>query len=448
MISVFALRVVVSFCFFSHLFLCSPVTGQTLELQQWLDSLQEGSHVVFQPGTYSGNFHIRKSIYWDATGVILDGNHQGTVLTIHSKRVSIKGLTIRNSGDILGQEDAGILAENAPFLSLKNMRLDHVLFGVILKGASDSHFENVDVTGIPLEPGRRGDGIKIWYSPRVTVNASHISNTRDFIIWYSSDCIVKNSVIQNNRYGIHYMYSPHNVVVTNLLDHNSVGVYVMYSHQVTLEDNQFMANRGPSGYGIGVKESDLFRVLKNRFVGNRVGLHVDNSPLTPPSRPEDRAMFEENDLRMNDIGVEFIGTGQGTFFHHNDFVDNWQQVSYRGARVHYADWDGNYWSDYIGIDPDRDGVGQPPYQTMGLFDAITDRNEGFRLFNFGPAVLALEFASKAVPWLRPDPQAVDKSPRMRPTFTSSGKLSDWRFVWIGFVLIGILLGMYQIGHKI
>ena len=50
----------------------------------------------------------------------------------------------------------------------------------------------------------------------------------------------------------------------------SVGAFLMYSRNLHLERNVFLANRGPSGYGIGLKDMDGVEAHDNRFLGNRV----------------------------------------------------------------------------------------------------------------------------------------------------------------------------------
>ena len=424
------------------------VITEGFDLQQWLDSLPTGAHVLGPAGTYQGNFYLNKPIDWNATGVILDGYGHGTVLTIKSNAVRLRNLNVKNSGDSLGREDAGISIENSANIELERITLRDNLFGIILRNSPAAHINGVNITGLNLSPGRRGDGIKIWYSPDAVISHCQVKNTRDFIIWYSENCILTENIIDSNRYGIHYMYSPRNIVKNNQLTQNSVGIYVMYSHQLLIENNDILFSRGTSGYGVGVKESDLFRVIKNRLIENRVAIHVDNSPLSPPLRLEDRATFEKNRLALNDIGVEFIGTGPGTFFHDNDFIDNWQQVSYHGSSTHQAEWESNYWSDYVGIDPNQDGSGTPAYQTMGLFDSVMDRNEGFRLFSFGPAVTALDFASKVIPWLLADPKAVDHSPRMQPHGTPLHHAVSHRSILVAVVLLSIVGVIHQLGQKI
>ena len=59
-------------------------------------------------------------------------------------------------------------------------------------------------------------------------------------------------------------------------------------------------------------------------------------------------------------------TGSDNVIHHNNFIDNVQNAYDKGANQ----WDdnsseGNYWSDYTGVDADGDGIGDTPYTIPG-----------------------------------------------------------------------------------
>jgi nitrous oxidase accessory protein len=394
--------------------------NQTFDLEQAIKLAPAASVLVVPAGIYYGHFEINKPLTLQGQGqVILDGNHTGTVLRLGAKDITIENIEIRHSGDQLGAENAGIIADGCPRLHLNQLVIHTVLFGVEVLNSPYAVIENSHISGLPFELGRRGDGLKIWYSPHTKVLSNAINLSRDILVWYSGGSLIQRNHIQNVRYGIHYMYSHQGLAEGNTIEHSSVGIYDMYSNDLTLQNNTLAANRGPSGFGIGVKESDRFKVLTNHIQSNRVGIHVDNSPLSPPTRPEDQAIFAVNKFLNNDVGVGFVGIGNGVLFHHNDFIDNWQQVSSRGSRHLEAVWQNNYWSDYRGIDPKKSGFGITPYHTASLADNITDRFEGFKLFNFSPTLLALEFAQKAVPWFTPDPNAVDEKPSMSPLFQGS-----------------------------
>jgi nitrous oxidase accessory protein len=75
---------------------------------------------------------------------------------------------------------------------------------------------------------------------------------------------------------------------------------------------------------------------------------------------------------------------------------------------------GNYWSDYAGFDADGDGIGDVPYRSQRLFESLLDDQPNLRLFLFSPAAMAVDFAAKAMPRVRPQIKLEDPAPLMQP----------------------------------
>lgn len=391
------------------------------DLQSLIDQAPPGATVRVPPGRHRGHFVVTRPLSLTAEhDAILDGEGQGTILKIAGPGILVDGLVFENTGTSIGQADSAISAENTDGLVLRNLVVRNSLFGVQLLASKNALIENNDLSSFQdFDVARRGDVIKIWYSPGTRLLSNRMHDGRDVLVWYSDDSTIKGNVIERMRYAIHYMYSHRNFATGNTLRLNSVGIYGMYSNDLKIVDNEILANRGPSGYGVAIKESDRIRLENNRLVSNRVGLHLDNSPLSAPASAADATVFEGNRLALNDVGVTFVGGGSGSMFVRNDFVDNWQQVSTKGLRQSATIWSSNYWSDYRGVDPRRTGVGLFPYSADSLADEITDRYEGFKLFSFGPALLAVQFAERMVPWFRASPKATDRAPVMSPRTESA-----------------------------
>ena len=323
------------------------------ELQDLVDKAPAGSEVVIPPGTYRGNLIIQKSLsLLGKKKVLLDGQGKGSVVSVEASHVTLKGVEIRRSGINLGRENSGIFVSQAPFFHVEDVTISDVLFGIQLQQSSDSKVIRVSLSGYPLDIARRGDILKSWYSPRITVRDSFFEKGRDIVVWYSNNSIIKNNVMKKSRYGIHFMYSHDSLVEDNLLEDNSVGIYMMYGHRMSLYNNQVYRSRGPSGFGMALKECQDFDILGNTLVENRVGLHFDNSPLggTRPPRVISNQFF------YNDVGVNFIGRGRGILMEENDFHDNWVQVSSKGSLKIEALWSSNYWSDYAGVNLQGGGL--------------------------------------------------------------------------------------------
>jgi nitrous oxidase accessory protein len=190
----------------------------------------------------------------------------------------------------------------------------------------------------------------------------------------------------------------------------------MYGRKYVLRANEFLRNRGPSGYGLGMKEIDSFTVESNRFSGNRVGCYIDGSPYT---RKPGSAVFTHNTFACNDVGMTMLPAVRGNRIIENNFVDNIEQVAVQGRGAitgndFALNGRGNFWSDYVGFDANHDGVGDQPYRARQLFESLIDREPKLRLVLFSPAHNAIEFMARAMPAVQPEPKFADPAPLMRP----------------------------------
>ena len=84
--------------------------------------------------------------------------------------------------------------------------------------------------------------------------------------------------MRNGRYGLHFMYCDDALITQNRLLDNSVGAFLMYSRRLHMINNTVAGNRGPSGYGIGLKDVDDALVADNLFLNNRTAVYLDGSP--------------------------------------------------------------------------------------------------------------------------------------------------------------------------
>jgi nitrous oxidase accessory protein len=384
------------------------VSSGGMTLAQALSLAKDGDVILVKGGVHKGPFVVGKSVHLlGENRPILDGCGKGTVLTIKAPRVVVSGFLIRNSGDILSREDAGIAVE-AHHCRIENNRLEDVLFGIVLRHATESLVLNNTLHGKDLPPPRRGDLIKVWYSDGVVIEANKVVGGRDVVLWFSKRLTVRGNEISQNRYGIHFMYCDDAKVESNRLTQNAVGIYLMYSQRLRLQRNWLVSNRGPSGYGIGLKDMDEAFVSENFIADNRVGIFAEGAISS---------RFVGNMLAHNDIGFFLFTSSHSNLMAQNSFVENGEQVHVEGTiPIHANLWQRNFWSDYAGYDADGDGLGDLPYKSVRLFERLTDYLSSLKFFSFSPASQAIEFASRCFPVFAPQPKLVDESPLMRPIF--------------------------------
>ena len=366
----------------------------------------QGDTIVVKGGVHRERFIVDKSVTLRGEdGAIIDGGAVGSVITIRAPAVVVRGFTIRNTGDRLSEGDAGIMIKKARGAIIEENRFEDALFGVQVRNAPDSIVRNNIFHGKDLDVGRRGDLIRVWYSSGAVVEDNRVFDGRDVVIWYSKNITVRRNEVRNGRYGIHFMYCDDATIEDNRLIGNSVGVYLMYSYRLRLQKNWVITNRGASGYGIGQKDMYDGLIADNFVADNRAGMFMDNSTNT----------FRNNLIAFNDFGMLALPSARKNTFTQNSFVDNGEQVAIEGqGRLGTNQWAGNYWSDYSGYDADGDGIGDMPYQSVHLFEKLTEQHRALRIFTYSPSVQALDFASRLFPVFTPQPKLVDDTPRMRP----------------------------------
>jgi nitrous oxidase accessory protein len=201
------------------------------------------------------------------------------------------------------------------------------------------------------------------------------------------------------------MYCLQAEVIGNVLEGNSVGAYLMYSTGLQMRGNHLISNRGPSGYGLGLKDLDGSVVEGNIIADNRVGVFMEHAT----------AAFTGNMIGGNDVGLRVLPSAMSNTFADNTLLDNGEQVDAEpGPSMATNRWAGNYWSDYRGWDADGDGTGETPYRMARLLERMIDRYPTLRLYADSPAAQAIELAARMFPLFMPKPLLEDAAPRMRP----------------------------------
>ncbi len=415
--------------------------GPYTSISAALDAAVNGDRIEVRGGYYSGPLVVDKSV--TLSGIdwpVIDGNNQGTVVKLVSPGTHFQGFVIRNSGASLDQENSGIAGE-APNLAIEHNRLEQTLFGIYLREAPGTVIRDNYIQSKDLGLARRGDPIRVWFSNDVLIAENKVEKGRDVVLWYSENLTVRDNIITEGRYGLHFMYCDDATITNNLLAYNSVGTFMMYSRRLEFTHNTIAYNHGPSGFGIGLKDMDDAVVQDNLFLANRIGAHLDNSPREVDSL----GTYDGNVFAYNDIGINLMPSVRHNQFSNNSFIENQEQVNIGGGGMNQdnlwtVDGVGNFWSDYAGYDQGGDGFGDEIYRADRLFENLTSRYPNLRLFIFSPSSQAVDFAAKAVPFVRPQPKLTDSQPLMAPVFPKNlPALPEENDIWFLWVSAGLIL---------
>ncbi len=389
-------------------------------LQKAIDNAPSGALLELPAGEYRGNIVIDKPLIIDGGGkakIVGDGN--GTVVTVKSSNVTLRNLTILNSGSEHERVDAGISIKNVKFIKVDNCHIDNCLFGIDMEQVHNSKITHNFIRSKPFSLGLRGDGVRLWYSNDNNISYNHLTKSRDMVIWYSHGNTIANNFGEYSRYSLHFMYAGKNYVHKNRYEHNSVGIFFMYSQDSIATDNIVQSSLGTTGLGIGLKDCSNFTLKNNTVLYCARGLYIDRSPF----QPDQRNLIQNNKILYNSVGVYFhslsIGNDiTGNIFKGNiDDVYDDDQVTLHSVKNH---WEGNYWDSYEGFDKNGDGIGDTPYRLYYYADRMWMLNPNIKFFYASPVISIMNFLAKLAPLSEPVMLLEDSKPMMYETDKKGG----------------------------
>jgi len=386
-----------------------PAVADHPPLQPLIDATKVGETLVPPPGTYSGPVHITQAITLDGRNqVTIDNGGKGSVIVLEADGTTLRNLHLTGSGISHNDIDAGVQVRGN-FNVIKDNVIDDCLFGIDLQQSEDNVVRRNRISSKPFELGQRGDAVRLWYSFNNRITDNEITNARDTVVWYSANNVISGNTATNSRYSLHFMYSRYNLVEHNRYNNNTVGIFLMYSDGVIVRDNRIAHASGPTGVGIGFKETSDLTVEGNEILYCASGLYIDVSPF----QPDTTNRFSDNLFAYNGIGVRFLSDWTGNIFRRNQFVDNLTQVVVSGGKTANRNvWEGNYWSDYEGFDQDGDGVGDKPHELYAYADRLWRDIPYAQFFKGSPLLEVLDFLERLAPFSEPAMLVRDRSPAM------------------------------------
>ncbi len=367
---------------------------------------RDGDTLVVHGGVYQeGNLRVDKALALVGMAEpVIDGARACEVVTVTASGVSIKGFVIRNSGVSSLEDRAGIRVSEAGRVVVSTNRIEDCTFGIYLSKARDCEVTGNEVRGTPGNEQDSGNGIHLWSCDRVTVSDNHVSRHRDGIyLEFATDSrIERNTVEDNLRYGLHFMFSHRNAYRHNAFERNGAGVAVMYSREVEMSGNRFRHNWGSAAYGLLLKEMSDGRITDNLFEHNTTGICMHGSS---------RMTVEHNRFRENGWAIQVQTSCSDNTFRRNDFSGNSFDLAANGQLDNHVFAD-NYWDKYEGYDLNRDGTGDVPYRPVSLYAVVVDRVPASILLMRSPVVHLLDQAERAFPSITPE-RVADEAPAMR-----------------------------------
>lgn len=396
--------------------------------QALVDAADADSTLSPPAGVYAGPVIVDKPLVIDGRGeVTIDAGGKGTVVLLDTDGATLRRLHLTNSGNSHNEIDAAVQVRGN-FNLITDNRIDNSLFGVDLQQSEFNVVRRNTISSKDVDLGVRGDAIRLWYSFGNRIENNVIRNSRDIVVWYSRDNVIRRNKASGGRYSLHFMYSQYNVVEENDFRGNSVGIFLMYSDSVIVRRNHISHAVGAAGVGIGFKETSDVEISDNEILYCATGLHLDVSPFQPDTTNRVRG----NLIAYNGIGIQFLNDWKGNLFEDNLLKGNLTQVAVLGGKTaRRNDWQGNYWDDYAGFDRDANGIGDSPHEQYAYADRIWMDVPPARFFKGTPMLEVLDFLERLAPFTSPDLLLRDERPLMTAEFplerqpdTEPGKPSD------------------------
>jgi parallel beta-helix repeat protein len=235
--------------------------------------------------------------------------------------------------------DAGYVGVvNSTNITVKDVTSANNEQGVLFAYTSSSQIENANVLNNMA-------GIDLQNSTNNNITDNNASNNVDtgIELLYATLNNLSNNTASNNNYGIYLTDSDNNVIAGNIADLNEYSNIWLTSSS---NDNIIVGNTANSSYrGILLDSSDNNRILGNTANSNTYyGIHLRSS---------------NNNTIYNNY---FNNTNNAR----DDGTNIWNITKTAGTNIVGGPYlGGNYWSDYVGSDNDKDGLGdtQIPYNS-------------------------------------------------------------------------------------
>ena len=291
--------------------------------------------------------------------------------------------TIENN--VFGNNSRGVELGNSNRNSINNNTCNFNVYGIYLDSSDSNAITNNScisnkVYGIWLFDSDKNElkhnnfslnnyGIRLWQSNSTIIfnNSCNLNERNGILIIDSrSNIIEKNTCTLTREDGIGISLSNRNVVINNTIYLNyENGIKLKDSYKNFISDNSIYSNNES---GILLMESNQNLIALNSLSENRYGIRLI---LSSNNNDFSRNIFSSNSR----FDFYILEDEKNNIIHHNHFISLAVVRDLGNNYWNNSRHQGNYWSDYTGVDngadgrPKGDGIGDTrlPHQSVDYY---------------------------------------------------------------------------------
>ena len=275
--------------------------------------------------------------------IVVDG--AGYAVQVGVKTGIVVSLMGRSNVTVKNMEiNAQVILIDCTRITVQNINLATRGHSMFIVNVTDSAIIQNNMTRKSPVREHRGScvAMSLHSSSNNTISGNNIKDI--FYAFYLRDCsdnrIAENNIV-HTTFGITLHDCSNNSIAENNVTQNIWGSFRLTRSANDNVSGNYIASSGE--YGIRCEYSSDNIIFGNNITNNRYGIYFHGpSPNT----------ISENYIAGNDYGIYFPFSSFSNKFHHNNFVNNIQQVYFNESS--YANfWDdgypsgGNYWSGHV-----------------------------------------------------------------------------------------------------